>query len=225
MSNMSYYANTNSPIAAAETAGRGAGRVESARSDAGAPGSRENIGAPADDSAEAVLQRVVSGLQGGGAGLRAFRAGIEAGQQVLGNRIFLRWMVGLQAAGRERETHIFPARGLQDLERSVGQAAPLQLMPKKRKKQGAAAHEAGLEVKAEAGVSAGPGTDVEAETEAVGGGLSVGGRTVPGGSAVAARSTRGSGRSRAEEKEEKITGSGGAENLAGGGSGGIQGLY
>ena len=143
---MSYYANTNFPIADAETAGRVAGRVESARSGAGAPGSRGNIGAPAADSAEAVLQRVVSGLQGG-AGLRAFRAGIEAGHRVLGNRIFLRWMVGLQGP-----------------ERSVEQAAPLQLMPKKRKKQGAAAHEAGLEVKAEAPLpqeqpekSAGPG--------------------------------------------------------------------
>ena len=174
MSNMSYYANTNSPIADAETAGRVAGRVESARSGAGAPGSRGNIGAPAADSAEAVLQRVVSGLQGG-AGLRAFRAGIEAGHRVLGNRIFLRWMVELQAVGRERETHIFPAQGLQGPERSVEQAAPLQLMPKKRKKQGAAAHEAGLEVKAEAGVGAGPGTEVEAETEVVGGVLSVSG--------------------------------------------------
>ena len=118
------------------------------------------------------MQRVVSGLQGG-AGLRAFRAGIEAGHRVLGNRIFLRWMVELQALGRERETHIFPAQGLQGPERSVGQAAPLQLMPKKRKKQGAAAHEAGLEVKAEAGAGAGPGTEVEAITQAVGGGLSV----------------------------------------------------
>ena len=174
MSNMSYYANTNFPIADAETAGRVAGRVESARSGAGAPGSRGNIGAPAADSAEAVLQRVVSGLQGG-AGLRAFRAGIEAGHRVLGNRIFLRWMVGLQAVGRERETHIFPAQGLQGPEWSVEQAAPLQLMPKKRKKQGAAAHEAGLEVKAEAGVGAGPGTEVEAETEVVGGVSSVSG--------------------------------------------------
>ena len=143
---MSYYANTNFPIADAETAGRVADRVESARSGAGALGSRGNIGAPAAGSAEAVLQRMVSGLQGG-AGLRAFRAGIDAGHRVLGNRIFLRWMVGLQGP-----------------ERSVEQAAPLQLMPKKRKKQGAAAHEAGLEVKAEAplpqeqpGKSAGPG--------------------------------------------------------------------
>ena len=225
MGNMSYYASTNSPIADAETAGRVAGRVESARADAGAPGSRENIGAPAADSAEAVLQRVVSGLQGG-ADLRAFRAGIEAGHRVLGNRIFLRWMVGLQAAGRERETHIFPARGLQGLERSVGQAAPLQLMPKKRKKQGAAAHEAGLEVKAEAGAGAGPGTEVEAITEAVGGGLSVsGGQSRAEAPLPQEQPGESAGPGQKRKKKKKNTGTGGAENLAGGGVRGIQGLY
>ena len=45
---------------------------------------------------------------------------------------------GQAPARRERETHIFPAQGLQGPEWSVEQAAPLQLMPKKRKKQGAA---------------------------------------------------------------------------------------
>ncbi len=80
------------------------------------------------------LWQVAAGLQGG-AGMREFRAGIEAGQHALGNRAFMHWVGELQSTGQDAAAQ--------------GMAVPLQMMPKKKKKQGVVQDEAGPEARAE----------------------------------------------------------------------------
>ena len=146
MSYMSYYANTNSPIADAETAGRVAGRVESARSGAGAPGSRWNIGAPAADTS---LHGVVTGILEGVPPLQ-FLDSIDAARRQLGNRAFLHWIGELRAEGED------------------ALSGPLQLMPKKRRKKAAPeAPETQQEAQPGAGVAVMPGAEATPDAPAV----------------------------------------------------------
>ncbi len=85
-------------------------------------------------SAGEALGQVVTGLQDG-AGLQAFRTGIEAGQRVLGNRAFLRWMEAL-GVGAMRGV-CGPIRT--DAALPAPDCGPLQLMGKKKKQQQGAA--------------------------------------------------------------------------------------
>ncbi len=83
----------------------------------------------------------LAGLRGG-AGVRGFQAGIEAGQCVLGNRAFMHWVGALQSEGQTLRK----------------QGAPLQLMGKKKKQQQAVEVGAGTgeqAVGAEGGAGAG----------------------------------------------------------------------
>ena len=57
----------------------------------------------------------------------------------MGNRAFLRWVGELQAAGRKREAHEAAVHGSQAPGRPQTRLAPLQLMPKKKKKKGESA--------------------------------------------------------------------------------------
>ena len=71
-----------------------------------------------------------------GASPLQFRAGIDAGSRQMGNRAFLHWVGELHAAGWGRETHEAAVQGSQAPDRPQTRLAPLQLMPKKKKKTG-----------------------------------------------------------------------------------------
>ena len=99
----------------------GHGAAGSGRAGAGPAGGSLAVAGNAGET----LGQVVACLQGG-AGMRGFQAGIEAGQRVLGNRAFVNWVGALQCGGRE-----------------AGAGAPLQLMGKKRKNPDAGAGPSG----------------------------------------------------------------------------------
>ena len=104
------------------------------------PGGADGVCA---DAVEAALQQLPAGLRGG-AGVRGFQAGIEAGQRMLGNRAFVRRVEALQSRGQDAA--------------APDPAAPLQMMPKKKKKQEAAGTGAGPGMAAQGG-DAGAGPD------------------------------------------------------------------
>ena len=147
----------NSPALDAETAGRVSGGTGQVRPGAGR--TPAGIETSAVESAEAVLQRLVPGMAIG-SGARAYRDGIDAGQRMLGNRAFLRWVDRLRETGRPSEARSVCAPGFQVPGQSAERAAPLQLMGKKKKKQGAAEVEAGTGKQA-AGSAAGAGAGAE----------------------------------------------------------------
>ena len=91
------------------------------------------------------LQTVAAGIRSG-ISPRQFMAGIDAGSEQMGNRAFLHWVGELQAAGRGGETHETAAKGSQVPDRPLSRLAPLQLMPKKKKKTGKPAAEGTPEV-------------------------------------------------------------------------------
>ena len=99
------------------------------------------------------LGQVLAGIAGG-VGSRELRTGIEAGQRVLGNRAFMRWVRALQSGGREAAAENRLHCTL------LPREAPLQLMGKKKKQQQAADVAAGSGEQAE-GVRGGAGTGVE----------------------------------------------------------------
>ena len=91
------------------------------------------------DSAKAALQRVAAGMLGG-VGPREFQAGIEAGHRELGNRAFLRWVgewpeEGGRQMARSSSDEVTEA-GMPVAPSRLSAPAPLQLMPKKKKKTG-----------------------------------------------------------------------------------------
>ena len=88
----------------------------------------------------ATLQMVAASIRSGISPLQ-FMAGINAGSRQMGNRAFLRWVGELQAAGRESETYEVAAQGSSASDRPLTRLAPLQFMPKKKKKTGEAAAE------------------------------------------------------------------------------------
>ena len=93
-------------------------------------GASEAVKNPGPAPAEGALQQLLAGLRGG-AGERGLQAGIEAGQRLLGNRDFMRWVEDLPGAACPRaggEQLGLPRRK---------RGAPLQLMGKKKKKPGA----------------------------------------------------------------------------------------
>ena len=111
MSYASYYVDTDLPVAGTGQYGcdaAGCGRIAAGAGPGGA-------GMAVAGSVGEALGRVLAGMRGD-ADVRGFRAGIEAGQLVLGNRAFVNWVGALQAGGQEA-------------------VAPLQLMGKKKKKQ------------------------------------------------------------------------------------------
>ena len=83
-----------------------------------------------------MLEQLVAGMRGG-VDEREFRAGIEAGQRMLGNRVFMHWVGELQCGEQE--------------------AAPLQLMGKKKKRQAAPDKPGSEAVPDSAGKTAGAG--------------------------------------------------------------------
>ena len=105
-------------------------------------------------AAGAALEQMAAGIAGG-TGLRAFQAGIETGQRVLGNRAVMRWVTALRDAGHEQESHSAGAADFPVPAGSCMQAAPLQLMLKKKKKQ---AGVPGEKEQAQAVAGAEPGT-------------------------------------------------------------------
>ena len=128
----------------------------------------EAVTTPGPAPAEGMLQQVLAGRQGG-ADMREFHAGIEAGQRVLGNRAFMRWVGKIQSGGWDVAAQGLPPGT------HLPQGPPLQLMPKKKKnppaevgagsgEQAAAAQgEAGTEAKG----TAAPGPDA-AQPQATG---------------------------------------------------------
>ena len=87
------------------------------------------------DGQSAPLQTVAAGIFGGASPLQ-FMAGIDAGSRQMGNRAFLHWIGELYAAGRGGEAHEATVQGSQAPGRPQTRLAPLQLMPKKKKKKG-----------------------------------------------------------------------------------------
>ena len=86
----------------------------------------------------APLQTVAAGIRSAISPLQ-FMAGIDAASEQLGNRAFLHWVGELHATGRGRDTYAVAAQGSPGL--SLPRLAPLQFMPKKKKKKGEAAAE------------------------------------------------------------------------------------
>ena len=123
---------------------------------------------PGPAPADGMLQQVLAGRQGG-ADMRGFHAGIEAGQRVLGNRAFMRWVGQIESGGWD-----VAAQGLLPAAHRP-QGPPLQLMPKKKKKPpaevGAGSGEQAAAAQGEAGTeakgTAAPGPDA-AQPQATG---------------------------------------------------------
>ena len=88
----------------------------------------------------APLQTVAAGIRSAISPLQ-FMVGIDAASEQLGNRAFLHWVGELHATGPGGETHAVAAQGSQDPGLSLPRHAPLQFMPKKKKKKGEAAAE------------------------------------------------------------------------------------
>ena len=151
----------------------------------------------------AAWQTLVSGLQNGVAPA-LFMHSIDIASNQLGNRAFMHWVGALQA------------EGVDVADRDAGAqydppAAPLQLMPKKRKKTGTTETPEALQeeppenVAATLETPAEPGAGVGPEPEETS--LQAG--------------PEGGGRGEEKEKEEEIPGTGGAQHLAGRWSGSI----
>ena len=88
----------------------------------GAGGSPGGVDMAVADSVGGVLGQVLAGMRDD-AGAQAFRAGIEAGHRLLGNRAFVHWVGELRSGGLNTVAE--------------GRTAPLQLMGKKKKQPGA----------------------------------------------------------------------------------------
>ena len=138
MSYISYYGDIHSTTAESARAEQVAAGVEYVRSGAGVgmPGGADVV---MTDSADAALQRVAAGMLGG-VGPREFQAGIEAGHHELGNRAFLRWVGEWQEeGGRQMACSLsdeVAEAGVPVASSRLSAPAPLQLMPKKKKKTG-----------------------------------------------------------------------------------------
>ena len=113
----------------------------------------------------AFLQTVAAGMPGGVCP-QQFMDSINTGSGQLGNRAFLHWVGELYAAGRGRETHAVAAQGLQYPGSPLTYHAPLQLMPKKKKRQEGSSAEGVSEGVSEATPEAPPGPGVQAEAQA-----------------------------------------------------------
>ena len=107
-------------------------------------------------AAGAALEQMAAGIAGG-TGLRAFQAGIETGQRVLGNRAVMRWVRSRQEAARGTALHSLPGEVAGEAVPGAASPAhgPLQLMSKKKKKQ---AGVPGEKEQAQAVAGAEPGT-------------------------------------------------------------------
>ena len=105
------------------------------------------------DAHEFSLGTVAAGILGGARPVQ-FMDSINAANQQLGNRAFLRWVGGLRARrqdwSRETDTCVSATEDQQGAGRQLTSIAPLQLMPKKRKKKGESMAEETAEKAAEA---------------------------------------------------------------------------
>ena len=123
------------------------------------------------DAHEFSLGTVAAGILGGARPVQ-FMDSINAANQRLGNRAFLRWVGGLRARrqdwSRETDTCVSATEDQRGAGRQLTSIAPLQLMPKKRKKKGGAMAEETAKEPAEATaeVSTGLGEQSEPEPEA-----------------------------------------------------------
>ena len=97
--------------------------------------SAPGVAGPVRPGAGEALRQVAAGVQGV-AGTRAVHAGIEAGQRLLGNRVFMRWVEDLQSATLPGEVCLRTGEQQWGLPPRRWEA-PLQLMGKKKKKPGA----------------------------------------------------------------------------------------
>ena len=151
-------------------------------------------------------QTLVSGLQNGVAPA-PFMHSMDIASHQLGNRAFMHWVGALQAGGvdvadRDAAAQYGPP------------AAPLQLMPKKRKKTGTTETPEALQEEPPENVAATLETPAEP-------GAGVG----PEPKRPRYKRDRKERPWRRKEKEEEIPGTGGAQHLAGRGSGSISALY
>ena len=88
----------------------------------------------------APLQTVAAGIRSAISPLQ-FMAGIDAASEQSGNRALLHWVGKLHAGVQDRETPAVAAQVSQSPGRPLPRLAPLQFMPKKKKKKGEAAAE------------------------------------------------------------------------------------
>ena len=162
MGHTSCYIDTHSSTAAIEQAGQAA-EVGSDNTLTGHSGGGTVWGyGPAG---VAPLQTVAAGILGGVCP-QQFMDSINTGGGQLGNRAFLHWVGELYAAGRGGETHAVAAQSLQNPGSPLTHHAPLQLMPKKKKKQGGSTAEGVPERVSEATPEAPPGPGAQAESQA-----------------------------------------------------------
>ena len=83
----------------------------------------------------AILQTMAAGISSGISPVQ-FMDSIQVGSQQLANRAFVRWVGELRSRGQDPDIQQVAGSGLQEPGRSLSRQAPLQLMPKKRKKKG-----------------------------------------------------------------------------------------
>ena len=183
MSHTPYYPETDHATTETGQAGQAVVRFGSARYGSGvqgAPRRAETAGADADTTP---LLRVAAGILGGVCPSE-FRAGIDAGNRQMGNRAFLHWVGGFH--GRDRDPHTnelaagdfrgsrqaltLPTRMHEGRGNAVATPAladgPLQLMPKKRKKQeGEPDGEEKAQVVSEAAAAVPPGSGGQTQLE------------------------------------------------------------
>ena len=128
----------------------------------GARGGPGAAGMVAEGWAAHALCRLPAGIRGG-AGVRGFQAGIEAGQRVLGNRAFLQWVRELHSMGQDAAAPDRLPSCLRAGQAPRQQGAPLQMMPGKKKQPVAVEVEAGCgEQAAGAAGDAGAGAEGKA---------------------------------------------------------------
>ena len=90
------------------------------------------------DNYPAILQTMVTGVNSGISPLQ-FMNSIQVGNRQLGNRAFVRWVGELRSREQDPGIQQVAGSGLLEPGRSLTRQAPLQLMPKKKKKIGEAA--------------------------------------------------------------------------------------
>ena len=153
MSYLPHYADT-------DLSSTGTGRAGSGQTGArGGPGA---AGMVSEGWTGHALCRLPAGIRGG-AGVRGFQAGIEAGQRVLGNRAFLQWVRELHSMGQDAAAPDSLPPCLRAGQALRKQRAPLQMMPGKKKKPVAVEVEAGFgEQAAGAAGDAGAGAEGKA---------------------------------------------------------------
>ena len=161
VSHTQYHSDTGNRLVCRGHAGQEVGAGDGA----GRPGLaswRAPSGCP--DGATTALHALAAGIRSG-VSLLQFKAGIDAGNEQLGNRTFMRWVEGLHAGGQDRDTREITPPGVQGPDPSLADITPLQLMSKRRKKKEVSALKEILEGASEAMPKAGAATAPEPEAK------------------------------------------------------------